>query len=330
MGTTLAETPATASNANLSDIPEARSAPPLMGVLAAFAAVYLIWGSTYLAIRVAVETLPPLLMAGVRFVTAGTLLFAWLRFWGATWPTAAHWRSAAVVGGLLLLGGNGLVVWAQQYVPSGPAALLVATVPIWMVLLHALGPRGVRPGLLEIGGLLLGLLGLVVLVYPAALGLSGQAVERIDPWGAAALVLASLSWSVGSLYSRHATLPQAPLVATAIEMICGGGMQIVAGLLLGEAWRFNPAGVTWQSLAAMGYLIVFGSWIGFSAYVWLLRVAPPARVATYAYVNPVVAVLLGWLILSEAMTTLKIAAMALIVTAVVLITMRRRRTPSET
>jgi len=317
--------------------------PSMLGLVAAFAAIYLVWGSTYLAIRVAVETMPPLLMAGTRFVIAGALLYAWLRFRGAPRPTGVHWRSAAIVGALLLLGGNGLVVWAEQTVPSGIAALLVATVPVWMVVLHALSPDGVRPRWLQVVGLLLGLAGVGVLVYPDALqaalfnagagasapGAAGgsHVVERVDPWGAGALVLASLSWSIGSLYSRHAALPEAPLMATAMEMMCGGGLQLCVGGALGEFARLDVAQISAASAAAFAYLIVFGSWIGFSAYVWLLGVTTPARVATYAYVNPVVAVLLGWLILAEPLTAMTLAAMALIVTAVVLITtagVRRR------
>lgn len=298
--------------------------PTTIGLVAAFAAVYVIWGSTYLAIRVAVETLPPLTMAGIRFVVAGASLYAVLRWRGAERPTAAQWRAAAVVGGLLLLGGNGIVVWAEQTVPSGIAALLVATVPLWIVLLNALGPRGVRPAAREIVGLGLGTAGVCVLFAPQALTGDAHALPT-DLLAAAGLVLASLLWAIGSLYSRRAALPSSPLLATAMEMICGGGLQLAAGLLMGEAARFDPGRVTTRSIVAVLYLIVFGSWIAFSAYVWLLRVAPAASVATYAYVNPIVAVLLGAVLLSEPLSAGTFVAMGLIVAGVVLITTRPRR-----
>lgn len=296
--------------------------PAALAIVAAFAALYLVWGSTYLAIRVAVETLPPLLMAGVRFLTAGVLMYALLRLRGAPRPAPQHWRNSLIVGGLLLLGGNGLVVWAEQTVPSGVAALLVATMPLWIVVLNTFWPGAARPGLREIAGVLIGFVGLIVLVYPRS-SQHAQAAA-IDPWGAGGLVLASLSWAVGSLYSRGVDLPKHAPLATAMQMICGGGLQLLVGLLLGEAVRFHPAAVSWHSVFAFVYLLVLGSWVGFSAYVWLLRVVSPTKVATYAYVNPVVAVLLGWLILSESLTNLTFVAMALIVAGVVLITTQRR------
>ncbi|MCG3127933.1 MAG: putative inner membrane transporter YedA [Phycisphaerae bacterium] len=300
------------------------ASPSKLGIVAAFAAVYLIWGSTYLAIRVAVETLPPLLMAGIRFVFAGASLYALLRWRGAARPSAAHWRAAAIVGGLLLLGGNGLVVWAEQSVPSGIAALLVATVPLWIVILGAAGRGGTRPAGRELIGLALGTAGVCTLFAPQALAGDARAAPT-DLFGAAGLVLASLLWAIGSLYSRRANLPRSPLLATAMEMICGGALQLLVGLLMGEAARFDPGRVAPRSIVAMLYLIVFGSWIGFSAYVWLLRVARPASVATYAYVNPIVAVLLGALLLSELLTFGTLVAMGLIVAGVVLITTARRR-----
>lgn len=306
----------------------------MLAILAAFAAIYLIWGSTYLAIHVAIETLPPLLMAGVRFFTAGILMYLFLRLRGGARPTAAQWRSAFIVGGLLLLGGNGLVVLAQQTVPSGVTALLVSMLPLWMVILNAVWPGGSLPSIRDVIGLLIGFVGLIVLVSRASLGsLLGDglgldlAADRVDPWGAGGLVIASLCWAFGSLYSRGAPLPASPLMATAMQMICGGGLQLIVGLGLGEAGRFNPATIERRSVVALAYLIVFGSWIAFSAYVWLLRVVPPGKVATYAFVNPVVAVLLGWIFLGEKVTTLKLIAMALIITAVVLITMQTRTAP---
>jgi drug/metabolite transporter (DMT)-like permease len=294
--------------------PESR--PSRLSIAAAFAAVYLVWGSTYLAIRFAIETLPPFLMAGVRFLTAGAILYLWARWRGAPAPEPRHWRPAAIVGGFLLLGGNGGVVWAEQRVASGLAALLVATVPLWIVLFSALGPGGRRPGARVLVGVALGLVGMALLVGPGEIAGGPGA----DPLGAAVLVLASVSWAIGSLYSRRAPLPSSPLVATAMEMLAGGALLVLAGLASGEAARLDLAAASPRSLLAFGYLVALGSLVGFTAYVWLLRVAAPARVATYAYVNPVVAVLLGWALAGEPLTPRILVAAAVIVAAVVAIT----------
>lgn len=294
----------------------ATGAPPRSHVLAAYAAVYVIWGSTYLAIHFAVQTLPPFLMAGVRFLVAGGILYAFMRLRGAApRPTAANWRAALVVGGLLLFGGNGGVVWAQLQVPSGIAALLVATVPLWMVLLDWLRPGGVRPTLRVAAGIALGLVGLGVLVGPGVL----QGDGNVSPVGALVLMLASLSWAAGSLWSSRAALPEAPAMATGMEMLGGGLLLLLAGLARGEAGAVDLASASPVSLAALLYLIIFGSLVGFSAYVWLLAHEPPARAATYAYVNPVVAVFLGWLLAGERLTSSTLLAAAIIIGAVVLI-----------
>jgi drug/metabolite transporter (DMT)-like permease len=286
----------------------------------AFAAVYLIWGSTYLAIRFAIETIPPFLMAGARFLIAGALLFVWVRSRGAPKPTRSQWIAALVVGGLLLAGGNGGVVWAEQRVPSGITALLVATVPLWMVLLDWLRPGGARPGPGVVGGIVLGLGGIALLIQPG----SFMAGSAVDPIGAAVLGLAALSWAVGSLYSRHAKLPSMPLLATSMEMLAGGALLVVMGLATGEASDVVPSAISGRSATALLYLVIFGSLVGFTAYVWLLRVASPARVSTYAYVNPVVAVILGWAFASEPLTARTLVAAAIIVGAVALITIGRR------
>ncbi|MDO8630376.1 MAG: drug/metabolite exporter YedA [Phycisphaerales bacterium] len=295
--------------------------PSTLGLVAAFAAIYIIWGSTYLAIRYAVETLPPFLMAGTRFLTAGAMLYGWQRFRGIGRPKRAHWRSAAIIGGLLLLGGNGGVVWAEQSVPSGVTALLITTVPIWMVLVEWLRRDGIRPDGAVVVGVLLGLAGVVVLVGSNELG-GGVPLNRV---GAIVLVLASLSWSIGSIYSRSAPLPDSPLLLTAMEMLCGGGLLFVAGLLSGEAGRVTAGDISLRSVLSLGYLIVFGSLIAFSSYVWLLGVTTPARVSTYAFVNPVVAVLLGVTVAGEPFGVRTAGATVIIVTAVVLITTRARR-----
>jgi len=286
-------------------------------VVLAFAAIYVLWGSTYLAIRFAVQTMPPFLMAGTRHLTAGLILYLWnrrARARDASKPRARDWGVAAVIGGLMLLGGNGLVSWAEQRVPSGLAALIVASVPLWIAILEALQQRRApRPAV--IAGLLLGLAGLAVLVVPGRFGGNGH----VDPLGAAALLLASLSWASGSLYSRVAKLPVATFVAIAMEMIAGGVILGTVGLASGEGARLHLAAVSGRSLLALGYLVVFGSLVGFSAYMWLLTVTTPARVSTYAYVNPVVAVLLGWAIAGEAVTLRSGLAAAGIVAAVAII-----------
>ncbi|MDQ2980147.1 MAG: EamA family transporter [Acidobacteriota bacterium] len=300
--------------------------PPSRGkIVAGFAAVYILWGSTYLAIRFAIESFPPFVMAGTRHLTAGLLLFGWLLAKGVQLPKLRHWRSAAIIGGLLLLGGNGLVSWSEQRVPSGLASLFVASVPIWMALLQGIQRRR-RPPAALVGGLLLGLGGLVLLVLPGRFG----GGEHVDPIGAGALLLAALSWVVGSLYSRKAVLPESTLMAISMEMIAGGVLLWFFGLLFGEGGRLHADQISLRSVLSLGYLVIFGSLIGFSAYIWLLKVTTPARVTTYAYVNPVVAVLLGWAFAGEALTLRIGLATAAIVAAVALIIRFGGKTKSET
>jgi drug/metabolite transporter (DMT)-like permease len=290
-------------------------------LVTAFAAVYVLWGSTYLAIRFAVATLPPFLMAGTRHLIAGAALYPLARLRSRERPTQTNWSAAALMGALLLLGGNGGVSWAEQTVPSGVAALLVATVSLWMVLLDWLRPGGVRPGGRVFVGLVLGFAGLMFLVGPSKLTGSG----RVDPVGATVLLLASLSWATGSIASRRLQLPHAPLLGTAMQSLTGGGLLILFGLLSGQGTGLHWGTGSLRSLLALGYLIVFGSLLGFSAYTWLLGVAPPARVATYAYVNPVVAMLLGWGLADERPTLRTLAAAAVIIAAVVLVITSRQR-----
>jgi len=283
----------------------------------ALGAVYVLWGSTYLAIAVAIRTIPALLMAGARYLTAGALLYGWARWRGAGRPLAIHWRSAVVVGGLLLLGGNGGLVWAEQRVPTGTAALLVSTVPLWMVLLDWLRPGGNRPAWKVVAGLALGCAGLILLLRPTA-------GTHLDPLSVVIVLLGAFSWAWGSLRSRTAVLPASPLLATAMEMLGGGALLILAGLVTGEGAHLHLAQVSAGSLLAFGYLITGGALIGFTAYIWLLRVASPVVVGTYAYINPIVAVFLGWLILGEPLTGRTLAAAAVIIAGVVLITLSRR------
>lgn len=282
-------------------------------IVAAFAAVYLIWGSTYLAIRFAIETIPPHLMASARFLVAGAILYAFARLRGAPRPTFANWRAAVVVGGLLLLGGNGAVVWAETRVPSGVTSLLVATVPIWMALIESLRDGGRRPATAVIAGLVLGLGGLAVLLAP------GKLAGRVDLLGAGVLLVGSFSWAFGSLLSRTAKLPKSGFLAAAMEMITGGVWLLLFGVLTGQAGRLTLAALSARSLLSLGYLVLFGSLVGFTAYIWLLGATTAARVSTYAYVNPVVAVLLGWAFAGEPMTLRTALAAAVIVLAVVII-----------
>ncbi len=285
----------------------------------ALGTVYLIWGSTYLAIRFSIESMPPYLMAGSRFLIAGGVAYLLVPSKGVPRPRKSHWIGAFIVGGLLLLGGNGSVVWAEQRVPSGIAALIVATVPLWIVLLDWLWHGGVRPGIRVITGLVLGFLGMFLLITQGDLSQFGH----IDLLGAGVLILASFSWAIGSLYSRHAHLPPSPFMAIAMQMLAGGVLLMIAGTAGGEWSRLNVTAISLRSWIAWLYLIVFGALIGFTCYIWLLRVAPASRVATYAYVNPVIAVFLGWTFADEIVTLQTMFASAIIITAVFLITSQK-------
>ena len=290
-------------------------------VIAAFAAVYVIWGSTYLGIRLAIDSIPPLLMAGARFMLAGCILYGAMRAFGAARPDRVHWRSAFIIGGLLLLGGNGGVSWAQQTVPSGIAALVVAAVPLWIILVDWLRPSGRRPSILVWLGLAIGFGGVVLLV----MGKNQLGQRIVNPAGAVALIFATITWAFGSVYSRHAPKPKSALLAVAMQMMAGGFLQFLAGFALGEAHSFSWARITPASAWAFVYLTLVGSLVGFTAYVWLLQVSTPAKVSTYAYVNPLIAVGLGHWILNEPVPKSILLAGALILAAVILITRRGSR-----
>ncbi len=289
-------------------------------LIAAFAAVYIVWGSTYLAIRFAIDTIPPFLMAGIRFVVAGTLMYAWAVLRRGARPRREQWIAAAVTGTLLLMGGNGGVTWAEQRVPSGVAALMVAIVPCWMVLIDWLRPGGTRPTGRILMGLLLGLGGIALLVGPESL----MGGERIDPLGALALVIATLSWASGSIYSRQARFTATPFLAAGMQMLVGGSVLIIAGLLTNELPRVHPSAISLKSVLSLVYLILVGAIVGYSAYLYLLRHSTPAKAATYAYVNPVVAVILGWAFAGESLTPRMGIAAAVIVGGVALITIARQ------
>ena len=291
-------------------------------VLVAFAAVYVVWGSTYLAIRIGIESFPPLILAGLRHTTVGLFLYPVLRKKTGIKPTAAHWRTAIVAGTLLLFVGNGGVSWAERIVPSGVTALLVATVSLWLVIVDWLRPGGVRPVPRVVAGLVLGFAGMLLLVGPTNLGGS----EGVNPWGAAVLVAASLAWACGSIYAKHGGMPSSPMLAVAMQSFTGGVILLIAGLVTGEFHALNLGAISLRSWLALAYLIVFGSGIGFSAYVYILHKSTAARVATYAFVNPVVALFLGWLIAGETITTRTVVAAVVILTAVILVISAPHRT----
>jgi drug/metabolite transporter (DMT)-like permease len=289
--------------------------PPSRGrLLAGFGAIYFLWGSVYLAIRFTIETLPPFFTNGVRLALAGAILYLWARLSGAPAPTRREWVAGAVVGGLMFLAGTGAVVWSERFIPSGIAALVVGTEPISFVLIDSLRRR-VVPRAPILAGLALGLAGIGVLVGPGELLGSG----RFDMAACAVLVAGTLAWAAGSLFSRDRRMSPSPVMATAITLAAGGALLALLGLAAGELARFDSSAVSARSLLATAYLLIFGSLIGFSAYLWLLRVSTPSRVATYAYVNPIVAVLLGWALADEPLTPRVFLAAAVIVGAVVLI-----------
>jgi drug/metabolite transporter (DMT)-like permease len=300
-------------------------------LIAAFAAVYLVWGSTYLAIRVAVHSIPPFFMAATRFAVSGALLYGFLWFTRKIRPTAKQWRDNAIVGGFLMLGGNGLVCWAEQTVPSGIATLLVSAGPFAVVLLdwaiHAADPtkkRGTRPTLPIWIGLALGFTGLALLVGPDVMhGTGGLTFLTVG-----ALLAATWLWSAGSLYGRYASEPAEPFTASAIQMITGSGWLFLASLVAGEPSRVDVASFTRESMAAWAYLTLVGSLVGFTAFVWLMQHSTPAKVYTYTYVNPIVAVFLGWLILHEPVTSRTFVAAAVIIAGVAIITIAKVKKPA--
>lgn len=305
-----------------SGAPEKRVAPLL---IPAFAAVYLIWGSTYLAIAIGIESFPPLLLAAVRHLIAGLILYPLLRWQTGIRPTPRQWRNAAITGLLLLLIGNGAVCLSERTVPTGVAALLVAMVSFWMVLLDWLRPGGCKPVPRVIAGLILGFGGLLLLVGPAHLGGSG----RVDPAGAAILAVGSFAWACGSIYSKHSELPSSPLLGVAMQSLVGGAALCAVGLLAGEGRMLLLSTISLRSCLAIAYLVVFGSGLGFTAYVYLLKRSTAARVATYAFVNPVVALFLGWLAAGEAITLRTVLAAAITLTAVLVVITAPHRTSRE-
>lgn len=277
-----------------------------------FAAIYILWGSTYLAIQIAIGTIPPFLLAGGRFLIAGSLLFLWARSHGEPLPPRAVWGHAALMGTLFFVLGNGLVVWAQQHVPSGRTALMASTSPIWTVVFESVLDRK-KPGLRVVAGIALGLAGLSLLTTRSA------GPDPVSLGGVLGLVGASMAWAGGAVYSHRHHLHVGPAMATGLKMLGGGAQLLLFALLLGEGADFSPSTISPASLMATIYLVVFGSIIGFSAFTYLLRESTPQMVGTSAYVNPLVAVFLGWAIASEPVTGRMLAGAAVSLTGVVLI-----------
>lgn len=285
-------------------------------LIAAFTAIYVIWGSSYLAIRIGIETLPPFLMAGGRFLVAGVLVLVIAGARGPVRFTRGDWVHAFVVGLLLFAGGNGALVWGEQTVPSGIAALLVACTPMWMVLIDWLRPHGHAQNRWAIGGLLLGLVGVATLLGPDAFTGRG-----INPVGATVILGGSVSWAAGTIYTKRVGKPRSALLGTGTQMICGGAILLALAFALGEHTGFEAGRVSARSIAALLYLTLVASVVAFTAYTWLIRVTTPARLGTYAYVNPVIAVFLGWAFAREPLTLRTIVAAAIIVAAVAVITL---------
>lgn len=282
-----------------------------MQLLAAFAAMYLIWGSTYLAIRIVVEVLPPALSAGLRFIVAGALMTAFAISRGARWPSKTDWARTAFAGTVMLVMGNGLVTWSEKWVESNQAALIVATSALWMGWMGTLGPRGERLSRLSLLGLLIGFVGVAVLV--------GRGIERgLAPWPAyAALLLAPIFWAIGSVYAKRQPVSLPPVLSAGLQMAIAGVILTAIGLVAGELphWRWEA-----RSLWALAYLIVFGSCIAYAAFFWLVHEVSPAVLGTYAYVNPAIAVLLGWWILDEQLGSTQIVGTVIILAGVLLVT----------
>ena len=287
----------------------------------ALLALYIVWGSTYLAIRFSVETIPPFLHAALRFLISGAILFIWRRMAGDPAPTLSNWKSTAIVGAALLLGGNGLVAWAEQSVPSGIAALMISTSPFWLVLFESLRAGGSKPTWRSIVGLIVGFAGVFILIGPAEItGGEGS----FDTFGIILLLLAPLFWSLGSIYARGADMPKSTLLGTGMEMLTGAVALFIVSLVKGELNGFSFGLVSMRSWLGLAYLITFGSLVGFVSYGWLLHNAPVSLMSTYAYVNPVVAVFLGNLFADEPLNARILIASAIIIGSVIFINSARQ------
>ncbi|MFN8381300.1 MAG: EamA family transporter [Anaerolineales bacterium] len=285
----------------------------------ALLALYVVWGSTYLGIKVAIETIPPFFHAAVRFLISGIILVVWQYSAGHSLPTRKQWISAAIIGTLLLLGGNGLVSWAEQFIPSGIAALIIGSMPMFLVVAEALRPNGVKPTWRAIVGLLIGFVGIFILVGPAEI--SGS-TTKLNPFGLLALLGACVTWASGSVYSKTADLPKSSLMNTGAQMLMGSVSLLIVSLLTGELHGWDITAVSMRSIYGLSYLILIGSLVGFASYGWLLQNAPISLVATYAYVNPIVAVFLGNWIGNEPLEPRIWIAAAIIIGSVIFINSR--------
>ncbi len=297
---------------------------PKWKLIAAFAAIYLIWGSTYLAIVFAIDTIPPLIMVGSRFAVAGLLVLAWCLGSGQSFPSFEEWKNAALVGTMTLGVGVGSVAWAEQWVPSGVAALLVTSVPLWMVLIDWKWRRGAAPNAYVVSGLMLGLVGIVLLVQPGQLWIGTEAIT-----GIAVILAASLTFSFGANLGRDLRMPRGAPMSTAAQMLGGGVALLVAGAMAGELDALSLAGISRSSGFAWFYLMTFGSIVAFGSFVWLMNHVEPTQVSTYAYVNPVVAVFLGWALAGEELGPGVSVAVVLLVSAVVLISRFGKRSSTR-
>jgi drug/metabolite transporter (DMT)-like permease len=292
------------------------SKPPRWQTLLAFAIIYFVWGSTFLAIRIGVQEVPPFLFAAMRFLTAGTLLFAWTRAQGTPWPRAREWASASVLGFVIFVVDYGLVFWAEKRVPSGITAVMLATIPAFMSLSEIIFLRTQKLTLRLALAMLAGIAGVAVLVDPSV----GFGQAAIDLFGALALVVAAICWSIGSILTRKLRLPESKMMSSSAQMLTGGIMLTLTALLMGDFKGFSPRTVSTGVWIGLAYLIVAGSIVAFTAYVWLIHHESPTKVGTYAYVNPVIAVLLGYFFAGEGLGVRTLAGTLLILVSVVVIT----------
>ncbi len=292
-------------------------------IILGYVTIYLVWSSTYLAIRYVVETIPPFMSAGVRFLLGGVMFYAWAKFRGAESPQKKHWLPAALIGMGLIVGGNGGVSWAEQIVPSGLTALLVAMVPLWIVLADWIRPGGSKPSGVTSIGLAIGFAGMLLLINPFEI----SATRVIDPIGGLVLVFATMSWATGSIYSRHASAPKSQILGVGMQMLVGGAVLLVLSGVSGEFNGFSVSNVSLESIIGFVFLTTIGSF-AFGVYIWLLKASTPAKVATYAYVNPVLALVLGTVVASEPFTLWTFGCSLVIVTAVIII-VSSKKTPQK-
>ncbi len=291
-----------------------------LNIILGFAAIYIIWGSTYLALRWGVDTIPPFILAGVRFLMGGGLLYWWAIARGAEKPHKKHWLTTGVIGLLLTVSGVGLVTWAEKTVPSGITALMIAMVPMWIVLIDWLRPNGTRPAWIAILGVLLGFGGVAFLINPTNIG----GLSEIDSLGAFLIAVACFSWALGSVYSRYATQPKSQSLSAGMQMITGGVVLLLLALLKGEYSEIELAEVSAKSVWSLVYLLTIGSFV-YAVYIWLMKASTPARVSTYAYVNPIIALFLGSILAGEELSSWALGCSTVIIFAVVLIISAKAR-----